>query len=68
MYSPPAFPAELCQEESLSQDTQNRDLSAVMNEMGPDLLSVFESLVNKEDGVNSLMKLIYHSLVGEKEN
>lgn len=68
MYSPPAFPAALCQEESLSQDTQNRDLTAVMNEMGPDLLGVFESLANKEDGVNSLMKLIYHSLVEEKEN
>lgn len=68
MYSPPAFPAGLCGEESLSQDTQDRDLSAVMNEMGPDLFNVFESLVKKEDGVNSLMKLIYNSLVGEKEN
>lgn len=68
MYSPPAFPAALCAEESLSQDTQDRDLSAVMNEMGPELFNIFESLVKKEDDVNSLMKLIYHSLVGEKEN
>lgn len=68
MYSPPAFPAALCQEESLSQDTQDRDLSTVLNELGPDLFNVFESLVKNEEGLNSLMKLIYHSLVEEKEN
>lgn len=67
MYSPPAFPAALCQEESLSQDTQNRDLSAVMNEMAREVLSAFESLTKNEDGINSL-KLIYQHLIGEKEN
>lgn len=68
MFSPPAFPAALCQEESVSQDTQNRDLTPVMDAMGPEIFNVFESLVKNEDSVNSLMKLIYHSLVGEKEN
>lgn len=66
MYSPPAFPAELCQEELLSQDTQDTDLSAVMNEMAPKLFSAFESLTKTEDGVNSL-KLILQRLL-EKEN
>ncbi|CAF91835.1 unnamed protein product [Tetraodon nigroviridis] len=59
---------ELCGEEMLSQDTQDRDLTSVMNEMGPELFNVFESLVKKEGGVNSLIKLIHRSLVGEKEN
>lgn len=68
MYSQPAFSAELCGEEMLSQDTQDRDLTSVINEMGPELFNVFESLVKKEGGANSLMKLIYHTLVGEKEN
>lgn len=67
MYSPPAFPAVLCQGESLSQDTQDRDLSAVMIERGPELFSAFESLTKNEDAISSL-KSLYNRLVGEKEN
>ncbi|TWW59851.1 uncharacterized protein LOC130527124 [Takifugu flavidus] len=58
----------LCPEEAPSQDTQDRDLSSVVNEMGPELFNVFDSLMKKEDGADSLMKLIYHSLIGGKGN
>lgn len=64
---PPLFPAALCPEEAPLQDTQDRDLTSVVNEMGPELFNVFDSLM-KEEGADSLMKLIYHSLIGGKGN
>lgn len=67
MYSPPAFPAGLCPGESLSQDTRERDLSALMIERGPELFSDFENLSKNEDAL-SVLKLFFNSLVGEKEN
>lgn len=66
--SPPVFPAELCPEESTSQDTQDRDLTPFINEMGPELFNVFESIIKDEEGTNSLMKLVYHALIGGKDN
>lgn len=68
MNLPPLFPTALCPEEPPPQDTQNRDLSSIFNEMGPELFNIFYGLVKKEDDVNSLMKLIYHSLLEGKEN
>lgn len=67
MYSPPAFFAELCQEESLSQDTQNKDPFAVMNDMGREFISAIKSLANTEEGMNFL-KLIHQRSGTEKEN
>lgn len=68
MVPPPLPPAALCPEEAPLQDTQDRDLTSVVNEMGPELFSVFNSLMKKEDGADSFMKLIYHALTGGKGN
>lgn len=56
----------LCPEQSLSQDTEIMDLTGVMEKLGSEYFSLFDSFFNSERGMMELMKALSIGNVGQK--
>ncbi|KAF1395145.1 hypothetical protein PFLUV_G00008510 [Perca fluviatilis] len=57
-----------CPDESQSQETEVIDLTNLMNDLGSDVFSHFDRIVNSEGGMQALFKMISNGLAGLKEN
>ncbi|GAA6234753.1 uncharacterized protein LOC108875889 [Lates japonicus] len=57
-----------CPDESLSQETENTDLTNFMNDMGSEVLNLMENIVGSDGGLKMLMKLVSSGISGLKQN
>ncbi|TDH16125.1 hypothetical protein EPR50_G00016420 [Perca flavescens] len=68
---PPAFldPEKgFCPDESHSQETEVIDLTNLMNDLGSEVFSHIDRIINSEGGMQALFKMISNGLAGVKEN
>ncbi|XP_031141906.1 uncharacterized protein LOC116040573 isoform X2 [Sander lucioperca] len=57
-----------CPDESHSQETEVVDLTNIMNDLGSEVFSHLDRIINSEGGMQALFKMISNGLAGLKEN
>lgn len=58
----------MCPDESPSQETHVIDLTSFMDGRGSEVLNMFDRIMNSEDGLQGILKLITSSLTGMKDD